>query len=68
MLDIEDFERKYSAIVNSEQSAQLQEAWAPENPKLAKRLSELASKLRGVPQDHTDVAPAGHHNGPDLWA
>ena len=48
--------------------AQLQEAWAPENPKLAKRLSELASKLRGVPTDHNDVAPAGHHNGPDLWA
>lgn len=48
--------------------AQLQEAWAPENPRLAKRLNDLASKLRGVPKDHTDVAPAGHFNGPDLWA
>ena len=47
---------------------QLQEAWAPENPALANRLAALASKLRGVPIDSPEVAPAGSFNGPDLWA
>ena len=47
---------------------QLQQAWAAEDPRLAARLASLASKLRGVPEDSPEVAPAGHFNGPDVWA
>ena len=47
---------------------QLQEAWAAEDPRLAARLASLASKLRGVPEDSPEVAPAGAFNGPDVWA
>ena len=47
---------------------QLQEAWAPEPPGLANRLTELRAKLRGVSVDHPDVAAAGSEHGPDMWA
>ena len=50
------------------QPRQLQEAWAPEDPRIASRLNQLAARLRGVSVTDPDVAPAGAANGPDLWA
>jgi len=47
---------------------QLQEAWAPENPKMAQRVMELRAKLRGTTIDDPSIAAAGDPNGPDLWA
>ena len=47
---------------------QLPEAWAPEPPKLARRLETLRSKLRGVPVGSEEIAVAGAWNGPNLWA
>ena len=47
---------------------QLQEAWAPETPALAKKLVEQRAKLRGVPKNHPDIAAAGTEDGPDIWA
>lgn len=47
---------------------QLQEAWAPENPKMAQRVLELRAKLRGTSKEDPTIAPAGDPNGPDLWA
>ena len=47
---------------------QLQEAWAPEDPALAKKLYKQRAKLRGVPKNHPDIAMAGSSDGPDIWA
>ena len=47
---------------------QLQEAWAPEDQRLANRLAQLRSKLRGVPLGSEEIANAGDENGPALWA
>ena len=47
---------------------QLQEAWAPEDPALAKKLRQQRAKLRGVSKDHPDIAVAGSSDGPDIWA
>lgn len=46
---------------------QLQEAWAPEPPKVAEKLVKLRSKLRGVSPDDPSIQPAGDPNGPDLY-
>lgn len=45
-----------------------QEAWAPEPPKMAQRITELRAKLRGTTPDDPSIAAAGDPNGPDLWA
>ena len=49
---------------------QLQEAWAPEDPALAKKLRQQRAKLRGVSKDHPDIgwreAATGLTSGPDL--
>lgn len=46
---------------------QLQEAWAPDKPDVARRVVELRSKLRGVSTDDPTIAAAGDPSGPDLW-